>query len=157
MKTTNWTDKEIAQVRELHAAGYKPREIAEVLERGPSGVACKLQKLGLHYEIVKSWTEEEIASLRDMRANHVTVREIAERLNCSKDAVEYMIKKLGLPASPRAFPSTKQKEQSLDPNVIAHHCTIAHLQDILRVHGFDKVWESVDPRTRLIKHVAVAA
>lgn len=158
MPANLWTDKEVEQARELYKAGYRPQEIAEALGRGTSGVACKLQKLGLHYQFVQPWSEEDIAALKDMRADNVTVESIAAKLGRTKNAVYYIIKTMDLPPSSRPFGNRVSKNYPLtDTAEYTRHCTISHLQDIHRHHGFDKVWASIETPARYIKHVGVAA
>lgn len=88
-------------------------------------------------------TGEQVEAICDLRAGGSSYFAIARALSISEDTVQTLCARNGfLPVPSKNAKSAGRKEEYSEGSV--RGMTIAHLRDILREHGYWKVWETYD-------------
>jgi hypothetical protein len=107
---TMWTTTRIARIRELRAAGWVFRQIAEELGTTRTAVAgiVKRQCIGAPSSLA-FWTPERVVRLKQLIAAREDRRAIARELGCSRSAVAGKIARLGLVCDDAPIPTFEER------------------------------------------------
>ena len=91
-----WTEKDVARLLELHAAGATRQEACDDLGISYYRLGAKLTRLGITMRDSRHWSAWEVATLKEMAAKKNTADEISKVIHRTSLAISHQARKLGV-------------------------------------------------------------
>lgn len=116
MNNVEWTDEQVADLKELWGRGVSARVIAIKLGRSRKGVIGKVDRLGLIERCPnnarrKLWTDEDVSQFKELWNAGVSARKIGAQLKRAHGGIIDKAKQLGLATRPQ--PQRKKRRGTL--------------------------------------------